>query len=94
MAEEPTTKRPRGEMSDHTTKLHDVEVLGEKFDYTKKLESVECKWQNPYSRQEYDSLADVATEVVQPLYENTKKKINREEDHKLWGNCPLPHKII
>ena len=27
-------------------------------------------------------------------YHDMKKKINRKEDHTLWGYCPLPEKLI
>ncbi|XP_073358002.1 uncharacterized protein [Aegilops tauschii subsp. strangulata] len=46
------------------------------------------------SRKKYDSLADVASILVHPFYSNMKKKINKEEDHKLWGISPSPEVLI
>jgi ribonuclease D len=48
----------------------------------------------PNTRKEYDSLADVAASVIHPFYKGMKKKIDKEEDHKLWGISPLPDKLI
>jgi ribonuclease D len=39
-------------------------------------------------------LADVAASVIHPFYKGMKKKIDKEEDHKLWGISPLPEKLI
>ncbi|VAH42160.1 unnamed protein product [Triticum turgidum subsp. durum] len=51
------------------------------------------KWKDPKTSKYYDSLADVAGGIIHPFYEGMKKKMNRE-DHKLWGNSPLPDKLI
>ncbi|KAF7028626.1 hypothetical protein CFC21_040511 [Triticum aestivum] len=51
------------------------------------------KWKDPKTDKYYDSLADVAGGVIHPVYEGMKKKMNRE-DHKLWGNSPLPDNLI
>ncbi|XP_073367871.1 uncharacterized protein [Aegilops tauschii subsp. strangulata] len=48
---------------------------------------------NP-NKKEYDSLADVAASVIHPFYKDMKKKIDRKEDHKLWGISPLPNYLI
>ncbi|XBH55574.1 hypothetical protein VPH35_077638 [Triticum aestivum] len=55
---------------------------------------IQRKWRVPTTRKEYDSLADVAASVIHPFYRGMKKKIDREEDHKLWGISPLPDKLI
>ncbi|KAI4971110.1 hypothetical protein ZWY2020_002024 [Hordeum vulgare] len=52
------------------------------------------KWRHPYIDKPYDSLADVASMVVHPFYKHMKQKINRNEDHKLWGIAPLPDHLI
>ncbi|KAI4963708.1 hypothetical protein ZWY2020_010617 [Hordeum vulgare] len=36
-------------------------------------------------RKKFHSLANVAGNVIHPFYKHMKYKINREEDHKLWG---------
>ncbi|VAI49928.1 hypothetical protein VPH35_106223 [Triticum aestivum] len=41
MAEEPSAKRPRGETSDKTTEVDDVQVPGQKLDYTRYLKEVD-----------------------------------------------------
>ena len=41
MAEEPSAKRPRGETSDQTTEVDDVQVPGQKLDYTRYLKEVD-----------------------------------------------------
>ncbi|XBH59724.1 hypothetical protein VPH35_114416 [Triticum aestivum] len=178
MAEEPSTKRRCGETSDQSIKEEqsikedDVQVPGEKRDYTTKLDKVELhgketlevvctsnpdtademlrrlfmkavgmpkrlksflqekklftfagfsihndkemlkmsgleinpekyidiqkNYRVPYGcrKKPYDSLADVAASVIHPFYQNMKKKINRTEDHKLWGISPLPDYLI
>ncbi|XP_073354842.1 uncharacterized protein [Aegilops tauschii subsp. strangulata] len=48
----------------------------------------------PYDGKPYDSLADVAASVIHPFYRKMKKKIDREADHKLWGDSPLPNYLI
>ncbi|XP_073363077.1 uncharacterized protein [Aegilops tauschii subsp. strangulata] len=52
------------------------------------------KWKVPTTRKFYDSLADVVGSVIHPFYKGMKKKIDKEEDHKLWGISPLPDKLI
>ncbi|KAE8796132.1 hypothetical protein D1007_28839 [Hordeum vulgare] len=37
---------------------------------------------------------DVASKVVHPFYKDMKKKIDRKEDHKLWGITQLPDYLI
>ncbi|KAI4975964.1 hypothetical protein ZWY2020_049571 [Hordeum vulgare] len=52
------------------------------------------KWRHPYTHKPYDSLADVAGILIHPFYKHMKQKINRKEDHKLWGIAPLPDYLI
>ncbi|XBI02405.1 hypothetical protein VPH35_130957 [Triticum aestivum] len=52
------------------------------------------KWKVPTTNKFYDSLADVAGSVIHPFYKGMKKKIDKEEDHKLWGVSPLLDKLI
>ncbi|XBI19629.1 hypothetical protein VPH35_061097 [Triticum aestivum] len=52
------------------------------------------KWKDPTTNKYYDSLADVAGGVIHPFYKGMKKKMEKKEDHKLWGNSPLPDNLI
>ncbi|XBI38839.1 hypothetical protein VPH35_123753 [Triticum aestivum] len=52
------------------------------------------KWNVPTNNKFYDSLADVAGSVIHPFYKSMKKKIDMEEDHKLWGISLLADKLI
>ncbi|VAH17434.1 unnamed protein product [Triticum turgidum subsp. durum] len=55
---------------------------------------IQVEWRDPYNKKKYDSLADVAGRMIDIHYHDMKKKINRKEDHTLWGFCPLPEKLI
>ncbi|XP_073353984.1 uncharacterized protein [Aegilops tauschii subsp. strangulata] len=181
MVEEPSAKRPRGEMSDQSTEVDDVQVPGQKHDYKVHLKEVDIhgkgkldvvctsnpeeadkmisrilkrvcglypqyigvdvepkslrpflnedrfytfvgfsieggkemlrssgleinpdkyidiqhKWRVPFKgRKRYHSLADVAGSVIHPFYKQMKDKIDRLEDHNLWGISPLPNYLI
>ncbi|XBI95170.1 hypothetical protein VPH35_031690 [Triticum aestivum] len=181
MAEEPSAKRPRGETSDQSTEVDDVQVPGQKHDYKVHLKEVgihdkekldvvctsnpneadkmisrilkrvcglypqyigvdvepkslrlflkedrfytfagfsiegdkemlrssgleinpdkyidiQRKWRVAYKgRKRYHSLADVAGSMIHPFYKQMKDKIDRVEDHKLWGIIPLPNYLI
>ncbi|KAI5005346.1 hypothetical protein ZWY2020_032589 [Hordeum vulgare] len=59
-----------------------------------KFIDMQKKWRHPYIDKPYDSLADVASMVVHPFCKHMKQKINRNEDHKLWGIAPLPDHLI
>ena len=37
---------------------------------------------------------DVAASIIHPFYKSMKKKIDTQEDHKLWGISPLPDNLI
>ena len=52
------------------------------------------EWRDPYNKKKFDSLADVAGRMIDIHYNDMKKKINRKEDHTLWGFCPLPENLI
>ena len=56
---------------------------------------IQRKWRVPFKgRKRYHSLADVAGSVIHPFYKQMKDKIDRVEDHKLWGISPLPNYLI
>ncbi|VAH52472.1 unnamed protein product [Triticum turgidum subsp. durum] len=55
---------------------------------------IQVEWRDPYNKKKFDSLADVAGRMIDIHYNDMKKKINRKEDHTLWGFCPLPNKLI
>ncbi|XBJ16470.1 hypothetical protein VPH35_008097 [Triticum aestivum] len=55
---------------------------------------IQVEWRDPYNKKKFDSLADVAGTMIDIHYNDMKKKINRKEDHTLWGFCPLPNKPI
>ncbi|VAI58011.1 unnamed protein product [Triticum turgidum subsp. durum] len=55
---------------------------------------IQVEWRDPYNKTKFDSLADVAGRMIDIHYHDMKKKINRKEDHTLWGFCPLPNKLI
>ena len=55
---------------------------------------IQVEWRDPYNKKKFDSLADVAGRMIDIHYHDMKKKINRMEDHTLWGFCLLPEKLI
>ncbi|XBI52316.1 hypothetical protein VPH35_034703 [Triticum aestivum] len=56
---------------------------------------IQRKWRVLFKgRKRYHSLADVAGSVIHPFYKQMKDKIDRFEDHKLWGISPLPNYLI
>ena len=55
---------------------------------------IQRKCRGPTTKKEYDSLANVAASVIHPFYSKMKKKIDKKEDHKLWGVSPLPDFLI
>ena len=71
-------------------KMSGLEINPEKYI------DIQKNYRVPYAgrKKQYDSLADVAASVIHPFYQNMKKKINRTEDHKLWGISPLPDYLI
>ncbi|XBJ09826.1 hypothetical protein VPH35_014821 [Triticum aestivum] len=69
-------------------KLSGLEIKPNKFI------NIQRKWRVPYTGKEYDSLTDVAANVIHPFYKGMKKNINTQEDYKLWGTSPLPDNLI
>ncbi|XP_073354941.1 uncharacterized protein [Aegilops tauschii subsp. strangulata] len=55
---------------------------------------IQRNWRVPYNGKPYDSLDDVAASVIHPFYSKVKKKIDRQADHKQWGDNPLPDYLI
>ncbi|VAH30609.1 unnamed protein product [Triticum turgidum subsp. durum] len=55
---------------------------------------IQVEWRDPYNKKKFDSSADVAGRMIDIQYHDMKKKINRKEDHTLWGFCLLPEKLI
>ena len=69
-------------------KLSGLEINLDKFI------DIQRKWRVPYTEKEYDSLTDVAANVIHPFYKGMKKNINTQEDYKLWGTSELPDNLI
>ncbi|VAH76929.1 unnamed protein product [Triticum turgidum subsp. durum] len=69
-------------------KLFGLEINPNKFI------DIQRKWRVPYTGKEYDSLTDVAASVIHLFYKGMKKKVNTQEDYKLWGTNPLPDNLI
>ncbi|XP_073362390.1 uncharacterized protein [Aegilops tauschii subsp. strangulata] len=56
---------------------------------------IQRKWRVLFKEiKRFHSLAVVAGSVIHPLYKQMKNKIDRDEDHKLWGISPLPDYLI
>ncbi|VAI87266.1 unnamed protein product [Triticum turgidum subsp. durum] len=55
---------------------------------------IQVEWRDPYKKKEFDCLDDVASRLIDIHYHDMKNKINRKEDHTLWGFCPLLDKLI
>ncbi|XBJ01275.1 hypothetical protein VPH35_020951 [Triticum aestivum] len=55
---------------------------------------IQVEWTDPYNKKKFNSSADVAGRMIDIHYHDMKKKINRKEDHTLWGFCLLPEKLI
>ncbi|XP_073363002.1 uncharacterized protein [Aegilops tauschii subsp. strangulata] len=75
------------------TKWDKLKLSGLEINPNKHID-IQCNWRVPYNGKPYDSLADVAASVIHPFYRKMKKKIDREADHKLWGDSPLPNYLI
>ncbi|XP_073353737.1 uncharacterized protein [Aegilops tauschii subsp. strangulata] len=41
-----------------------------------------------------NNFIDMQSSIIHPFYKGMKKKIDTQEDHKLWGISPLPDKLI
>ncbi|XP_073351866.1 uncharacterized protein [Aegilops tauschii subsp. strangulata] len=72
------------------TKWDKLKLSGLEINPNKHID-IQRNWRVPYNGKPYDSLADVAASVIHPFYKKMKKKIDREADHKLWGDSPLPN---
>ncbi|XP_073362653.1 uncharacterized protein [Aegilops tauschii subsp. strangulata] len=75
------------------TKWDKLKLSGLEINPNKHI-NIQRNWRVPYNGKPYDSLADVAASVIHPFYRKMKKKIDREADHKLWGDNPLPNYLI
>ncbi|XP_073353619.1 uncharacterized protein [Aegilops tauschii subsp. strangulata] len=75
------------------TKWDKLKLSGLEINPNKHID-IQRNWRVPYNGKPYDSLADVAASVIHPFYRKMKKKIDREADHKLWGDSPLPNYLI
>ncbi|XP_020153132.1 uncharacterized protein [Aegilops tauschii subsp. strangulata] len=69
-------------------KLSGLEINSDKYI------DIQVEWRDPYNKKKFDSLADVAGRMIDIHYHDMKKKINRKEDHTLWGFCLLLEKLI
>ncbi|XBI75116.1 hypothetical protein VPH35_068525 [Triticum aestivum] len=52
------------------------------------------KWRVPNNGKKWQALAKFAASLIHPSYKEMKQKINKELDHKLWGDSPLPNNLI
>ncbi|XBH84662.1 hypothetical protein VPH35_072780 [Triticum aestivum] len=55
---------------------------------------IHVEWRDPYKKKEFNSLADVASRLIDMNYHGMKNEINCKEDHTLWGFCSLPDRLI
>ena len=59
-----------------------------------KYVNLQRKWRVPNNGKKWQALAEFAASLIHPSYKEMKKKINKEFDHKLWGDSPLPNNLI
>ena len=59
-----------------------------------KFVDMQRKWRVPNNGKKWQSLVEFAASLIHPSYKEMKKKINKELDHKLWGDSPLPNNLI
>ena len=59
-----------------------------------KYVDMQRKWRVPKNGKKWQALAEFAASLIHPSYKEMKKKINKELDHKLWGDSPLPNNLI
>ena len=59
-----------------------------------KFVDMQRKWRVPNNGKKWQSLAEFAASLIHPSYKEMKKKINKEFDHKLSGDSPLPNNLI
>ena len=59
-----------------------------------KYVDMQRKWRVPNNGKKWQSLAEFAASLIHPSYKEMKQKIDRKSDHLLWGDSPLPNKLI
>ncbi|XBJ19065.1 hypothetical protein VPH35_010101 [Triticum aestivum] len=69
-------------------KLSGLEINPDKY------VDMQRKWRVPKNGKKWQALAEFAAILIHPSYKEMKKKINKEFDHKLWGDSPLPNNLI
>ena len=69
-------------------KLSGLEINPDKY------VDLQRKWRVPNNGKKWQSLAEFAGSLIHPSYKEMKQKINRKSDHLLWGDSPLPNKLI
>ncbi|XBI44261.1 hypothetical protein VPH35_108916 [Triticum aestivum] len=69
-------------------KLSGLEINPDKY------VDMQRKWRVPKNGKKWQALAEFAASLIHPSYKEMKKKINKEFDHKLWGDSPLPNNLI
>ncbi|XBI75344.1 hypothetical protein VPH35_068723 [Triticum aestivum] len=69
-------------------KLSGLEINPDKY------VDLQCKWRVPNNGKKWQSLAEFAGSLIHPSYKEMKQKIDRKSDHLLWGDSPLPNKLI
>ncbi|XBJ17530.1 hypothetical protein VPH35_008915 [Triticum aestivum] len=69
-------------------KLSGLEINPDKY------VDLQRKWRVPNNGKKWQSLAEFAGSLIHPSYKEMKQKIDRKSDHLLWGDSPLPNKLI
>ncbi|XBH88442.1 hypothetical protein VPH35_075725 [Triticum aestivum] len=59
-----------------------------------KYVDLQRKWRVPNNGKKWQSFAEFAAILIHPSYSKMKQKIDRNSDHLLWGDSPLPNKLI
>ncbi|XBH99540.1 hypothetical protein VPH35_128835 [Triticum aestivum] len=69
-------------------KLSGLEINPDKY------VDLQRKWRVPNNGKKWQSLVEFAASLIHPSYSKMKQKIDRNSDHLLWGDSPLPNKLI
>ncbi|XBI74828.1 hypothetical protein VPH35_068291 [Triticum aestivum] len=69
-------------------KLSGLEINPDKY------VDMQRKWRVPNNGKKWQALAEFAASLIHPSYKEMKQKINKELDHKLCGDSPLPNNLI
>ena len=69
-------------------KLSGLEINPDKY------VDLQRKWRVPNNGKKWQSLAEFAASLIHPSYSKMKQEIDRNSDHLLWGDSPLPNKLI